>query len=250
MKIDNEFSVHAPIDVAWRVLTDLEEVAPCMPGATLTGVDGDVYSGKVKVKVGPVVTEYAGTASFVERDDDAYRAVISAKGREARGSGNASATITAGLRSEGERTVVQIDTDLKISGKIAQFGSGAIKEVSQKLVGQFAQSLEQKLAEAAPPEPLPPAEPPPPAAPEPADAAATDAAPVEPAPVKAAPVEPAPAEPAPVAAAPAPRPVTTTASEPPPIDLLDVAGGAILKRLAPLVAILILVGIGIYLLVR
>jgi carbon monoxide dehydrogenase subunit G len=223
MKIDNEFSVHAPIDVAWRVLTDLEEVAPCMPGATLTGVDGDVYSGKVKVKVGPVVTEYAGTASFVERDDDAYRAVISAKGREARGSGNASATITAGLRSEGERTVVQIDTDLKISGKIAQFGSGAIKEVSQKLVGQFAQSLEQKLAEAAP---------------------------VEPTPAEPTPAEPAPAEPAPVAATPATPPVTTTPSEPPPIDLLDVAGGAILKRLAPLVAILILVGIGIFLLVR
>jgi carbon monoxide dehydrogenase subunit G len=223
MKIDNEFSVHAPIDVAWRVLTDLEEVAPCMPGATLTGVDGDVYSGKVKVKVGPVVTEYAGTASFVERDDDAYRAVISAKGREARGSGNASATITAGLRSEGERTVVQIDTDLKISGKIAQFGSGAIKEVSQKLVGQFAQSLEQKLAEAAPVEPPPPGPPPPPTP---------------------------PPEPAPVAATPATPPVTTTPSEPPPIDLLDVAGGAILKRLAPLVAILILVGIGIFLLVR
>jgi carbon monoxide dehydrogenase subunit G len=235
MKIDNEFSVHAPIDVAWRVLTDLEEVAPCMPGATLTGVDGDVYSGKVKVKVGPVVTEYAGTASFVERDDDAYRAVISAKGREARGSGNASATITAGLRSEGERTVVQIDTDLKISGKIAQFGSGAIKEVSHKLVGQFAQSLEQKLAEAAPAEPAP-----------------AEAAPAEPTPAPAPPpvTTTAPATPPVTTTASAPPPVTTTASEPPPIDLLDVAGGAILKRLAPLVAILILVGIGIFLLVR
>ena len=134
MKISNEFTVHTPIDRAWRVLTDLEGIAPCMPGAQLTGVEGDVYKGKVKVKVGPVVSEFAGTARFAERDDAAYRGVIDAKGRDARSAGNASALVTAVLRAEGESTTVTVDTDLKISGKLAQFGSGMIKEVSGKLL--------------------------------------------------------------------------------------------------------------------
>lgn len=146
MKIANEFTVHAPIDRAWAVLTDLEGIAPCLPGAQLTGVDGDVYRGKVKVKVGPVVSEFAGTARFAEKDDAAYRAVIDAKGRDARSAGNAAAMITAQLRPEGDRTAVNVDTDLKISGKLAQFGSGMIKEVSQKLLGQFVTSLEAKIA--------------------------------------------------------------------------------------------------------
>src|SRR5690242_8939495 len=136
MKIANEFTVHAPIERAWAVLTDLEGIAPCLPGAQLTGVDGDVYRGKVKVKVGPVVSEFTGTARFAEKDDAAYRAVIDAKGRDARSAGNAAAMITAQLRPEGDRTAVNVDTDLKISGKLAQFGSGVIREVSQKLLGQ------------------------------------------------------------------------------------------------------------------
>jgi carbon monoxide dehydrogenase subunit G len=146
MKIANEFTVHVPIDQAWRVLTDLEGIAPCLPGAQLTGVDGDVYKGKVKVKVGPVISEFAGTAQFAEKDDTAYRGVIDAKGRDARSAGNAAAMITAQLRPEGDSTVVSVDTDLKISGKLAQFGSGMIKEVSQKLLGQFVASLEAKIA--------------------------------------------------------------------------------------------------------
>ncbi|MGJ6967280.1 SRPBCC domain-containing protein [Streptosporangium sp. G11] len=146
MKIDNEFTVSVPIDQAWAVLTDLEGIAPCMPGAQLTGVDGDVYSGKVKIKVGPVVSEYAGTARFVEKDDADHRAVIDAKGRDSRGAGNASAVITARLRADGTRTVVTVDTDLKISGKIAQFGNGMIKEISGKLLGQFVDCLEGKLS--------------------------------------------------------------------------------------------------------
>jgi carbon monoxide dehydrogenase subunit G len=146
MKIANEFTVHVPIDVAWKVLTDLEGIAPCLPGAQLTGVDGDVYQGKVKVKVGPVISEFAGTARFAEKDDDAYRGVIDAKGRDARSAGNAAALITAQLRPDGDSTVVNVDTDLKISGKLAQFGSGMIKEVSQKLLGQFVASLEAKIA--------------------------------------------------------------------------------------------------------
>jgi carbon monoxide dehydrogenase subunit G len=146
MKIENEFTVHAPIDQAWLVLTDLEGIAPCLPGAQLTGRDGDVYQGKVKIKVGPVISEFAGTARFVEKDDDAYRAVIDAKGRDSRSAGNATAIITATLLSKGDSTVVSVDTDMKISGKLAQFGSGMIKEVSQKALGQFVVALEAKIA--------------------------------------------------------------------------------------------------------
>ena len=146
MKITNEFTVHTSIDQAWAVLTDLAGIAPCLPGAQLTGVDGDVYRGKVKVKVGPVISEFAGTARFVERDDAGHRAVIDAKGRDPRSAGNAAALITAELRPEGDATVVTVDTDLKISGKLAQFGSGMISEVSGKLLGQFVESLEAKIA--------------------------------------------------------------------------------------------------------
>ncbi|WP_433795081.1 SRPBCC family protein [Actinoplanes sp. CA-252034] len=147
MKITNEFTVQIPVDEAWKVLTDLEGIAPCMPGARLTGVEGDVYQGKVKVKVGPVISEFAGTARFTAKDDSAYRAVIDAKGRDARSAGNASATVSASLTPEGPTaTKVSVDTDLKISGKLAQFGSGMIKEVSSKLLAQFVANLESKLA--------------------------------------------------------------------------------------------------------
>jgi carbon monoxide dehydrogenase subunit G len=160
MKIDNEFTVSAPIDHAWAVLTDLEGIAPCMPGAVLTGREGETFQGKVKIKVGPVTSEYAGSASFVEKDDAAHHAVIDAKGRDSRGAGNASALITADLTAEGGATKVTVSTDLKITGKIAQFGSGMIQEVSRKLLGQFVDCLETKLAGSAPaavaaPEPAP-----------------------------------------------------------------------------------------------
>ncbi|MCY1138239.1 SRPBCC domain-containing protein [Actinoplanes sp. Pm04-4] len=146
MKITNEFTVHTPIDRAWAALTDLPGIAPCLPGAQLTGVDGDVYNGKVKVKVGPVISDFTGTARFTEKDDDSYRAVIDAKGRDSRAGGNAAALITAALTAEGDSTLVTVDTDLKISGKLAQFGSGMIKEISNKLLAQFVTNLEAKLA--------------------------------------------------------------------------------------------------------
>jgi hypothetical protein len=146
MKIDNEFTVSVPVDRAWAVLTDLEGIAPCLPGAQLTGVDGDVYTGKVKIKVGPVTAEYAGTARFVEKDEAAHHAVINATGRDSRGAGNAAAVITAALRADGPQTVVSVDTDLKITGKIAQFGSGVIQDVSTKLLAEFVACLEAKLA--------------------------------------------------------------------------------------------------------
>ena len=145
MKLDNEFTVGVPVSQAWAVLTDLELIAPCMPGAALTGVTDGVYTGKVKIKVGPVSAEYAGTAQFTEKDDTTYRAVINARGRDSRGNGNATAVISAYLRADGDRTVVSVTTDLTIAGRIAQFGSGMIKEVSAKLLGQFVTCLEGRL---------------------------------------------------------------------------------------------------------
>ncbi len=146
MKIANEFTVSAPVEDAWDVLTDLEQVIPLMPGATMTGRDGDDVLGKVKVKVGPVTSEFSGKVHFVEQDRDAHRAVIDAKGKEARGTGNAAATVTAQLHEDGDHTRVTVDTDLKIVGKLAQFGSGMLQQVSEKLLGQFVESLEAKLA--------------------------------------------------------------------------------------------------------
>ena len=146
MKIDNEFTVQAPIDQVWALFTDVEALAPCMPGAQLTGVEGDVYSGKVKVKVGPVVAAYKGTARFVERDDQAHRAVVEASGRADRGAGNASAQVTVELSEAEGGTDVTVETDLKISGKLAQLGGGMIKDVSERLLGQFVERAEEKLA--------------------------------------------------------------------------------------------------------
>jgi uncharacterized protein len=146
MKITNQFTVSAPIEQAWDVLCDLEQVIPLMPGAQLTGHEGDDYLGKVKVKVGPVTSEFSGKVRFVEQDRDQHRAVIDAKGKESRGTGNAAATVTARLDEDGERTSVSVDTDLKIVGKLAQFGSGMLQQVSEKLLGQFVESLEAKLA--------------------------------------------------------------------------------------------------------
>jgi carbon monoxide dehydrogenase subunit G len=233
MKISNEFTVHTPIDRAWRLLTDLEGIAPCMPGAQLTGVDGDVYQGKVKVKVGPVVSEFAGTARFAERDDAAYRGVIDAKGRDARSAGNASALVTAVLRPAGESTTVSVDTDLKISGKLAQFGSGMIKEVSGKLLAQFVTNLEAKLA--AEDTGLTPTDDP--AETEPPD----DRAPDQQTAVAAPTASPAAVETAPATAV-APVPVSPGPAVPEPLDLLGLAGGSIYKRLLPVAAGVVVVG--------
>ena len=164
MKIANEFTVSAPIEKAWDVLTDLEQVIPLMPGAQMTGRDGDDVSGKVKVKVGPVTSEFAGKVRFVEQNRDEHRAVIDAKGKEARGTGNAAATVTAQLHEAGDHTRVTVDTDLRIVGKLAQFGSGMLQQVSEKLLGQFVESLEAKLTATTPgtptPAPTPQAQPP------------------------------------------------------------------------------------------
>jgi uncharacterized protein len=196
MKITNEFTVNAPIEQAWEVLTDLEQVVPLMPGAQMVGWEGDDFLGKMKVKVGPVTSEFTGKANFVERDEEHHRAVMNGSGRDSRGSGNAAATITTQLHEDGDKTRVTVHTDLKIVGKLAQFGSGMLQQVSEKLLGQFVVSLEAKLAKGN----------------------SADAEPV---------VEPD-------SQAARPQPVAESAPE--PLDLVGLVGPAMIKKYAPAIA--------------
>ena len=200
LKLDNEFTVGVPVGQAWDVLTDLELIAPCMPGAVLTGVTDGVYTGKVKIKVGPVTAEYAGTARFTEKDAGTHRAVIDARGRDSRGNGNATAVISAQLRPDGDHTTVTVTTDLTIAGRIAQFGSGMIKEVSTKLLGQFVDCLETTVLAGGAPEPAPATE-------KPAETPSS-----------------------------APRKIDSPEAK--PVDLLDTAGSSVAKRAAPVLAVI------------
>lgn len=127
------------------MLTDIPAIAPCLPGARLTGQDGDTFEGTMKIKVGPVTAEYKGTATILEQDEATHNVVLTAKGRDSRGSGNASADITAKMTADGDGTKVSLVTDLKVAGKIAQFGRGVMADVSKKLLGQFADCIEAKL---------------------------------------------------------------------------------------------------------
>jgi uncharacterized protein len=208
MKIANEFTVNVPIERAWDVLSDLEQVVPLMPGAQLVGRDGDDFLGKVKIKVGPVTSEFSGRAHFVERDRDRHRAVIDGRGKEQRGTGNAAATVTTQLHDAGDRTRVTVDTELKVVGKLAQFGSGMLQQVSEKLLGEFVDSLETKLA-----------------------ASGNSGGPSEAADALAAAAGSAP-----------------VGAEPAPIDLLELAGGGVLKKYGPVavatLVVLLLVVVG------
>lgn len=146
MELNNEFRVAVPAAKTWEVLTDVERVAPCLPGATLLSVDGDDFTGAVKVKVGPITVSYQGDATFQEKDVAAQRVVLKANGKETRGNGTASAIVTAQLKDEGaEGTLVVVTTDLAISGKAAQFGRGVLADVAGSLIDQFARSLEAEL---------------------------------------------------------------------------------------------------------
>jgi len=142
MELNHEFTVAAPIGRAWAVLTNIEEIAPCMPGAELTEVDGDTYHGLVKIKVGPITAQYQGTALLTEKDESAHRVVMKASGRDARGQGNAAALVTATMTEQGDGTLVSIITDLTVSGRVAQFGRGVMHDVSAKLLQQFVDNLE------------------------------------------------------------------------------------------------------------
>lgn len=143
MELNNDFEVSAPIEKVWEVINDVELIAPCLPGAQLEEVENDEYRGFVKVKVGPITAQYKGVAKFVEKDDSKHRVVIRGEGRDTRGAGNAAADITASLEPTEEGTLVTVVTDLKITGKVAQFGRGVMADISKKLMGQFADNLSE-----------------------------------------------------------------------------------------------------------
>src|SRR4051812_18937934 len=146
MQLEHQFGVPVPMAKAWDVLLDVERIAPCMPGATVDSFDGETIEGRVKVKVGPIQVTYSGTARFTDKDEAARRAVIEASAKEARGSGTATATITAQLQDDGgSATNVTVTTDLAITGKPAQFGRGVMEEVGNKLLGRFADCLADPL---------------------------------------------------------------------------------------------------------
>lgn len=214
MELHHEFTVPVPAADAWRILTDLERLAPCLPGAQLTEVEGEIYRGQVKVKVGPIVAQFKGQASFVSRDDDAYTASLKAEGRDTGGKGNASATITAKLVSTGPSSATcTVDTDLNITGKVAQFGRGALADVSDKLLLQFVDNLNALIA---------------------SGSAATPSAPNN------ASTQPGlstqSATPASPTSTPEVRKIESS-DDVAPLDLLDAAGGTIAKRLVPVVVI-------------
>ncbi len=152
MDLSNEIEVNAGVEEVWAAFNDPERIAPCLPGAQLQEIEGDDMRGLVKVKVGPITAQYKGTATYQERDKDNWRIVIKGDGRGS--SGNASALITANLDPlAADKTKVSVDTDLAITGKVAQFGRGAIADVSTKLMGQFADNLEALIEDGGAEEP-------------------------------------------------------------------------------------------------
>jgi carbon monoxide dehydrogenase subunit G len=145
VEINDSFRVDLPVEETWRVLMDIERIAPCLPGAQLQEIAGDEFRGVVKVKVGPITAQYKGAAYFESRDDATHVAVIKGSGRDTRGQGNASATITMRLAADGAGTAVSVETDLAITGKVAQFGRGVMADVSAKLLAQFVANLERDV---------------------------------------------------------------------------------------------------------
>ncbi|MGH3381012.1 MAG: SRPBCC domain-containing protein [Actinoallomurus sp.] len=145
MELDHEFTVPVPVGQAWSVLLDIERIAPCMPGATLDSVDGDEFTGRLKVKLGAMTITYKGSARIASQDESAHTVSIEGTGKEARGSGTASATVQAQLHPEGERTRVTVHTKLNITGRPAQFGRNIMAEVGGKLIGRFADNLAAEI---------------------------------------------------------------------------------------------------------
>ena len=227
-KIVNEFTVNRPIDEAWPIICDIERIAPCLPGAQLEEVEGDVYRGKVKVKLGAVSVEFKGEARMAERDDESHHALLKAKGRDIGGRGNAEADIVADAESlSPTSTRCVVKADLHITGKVAQFGRGIMADVSKKLMDQFAANLNTMLDEQGPT----PSE----AAAEPAAASTLSAASnaAEPTATRGADADDASDEP------PTVRKINGPAAE--PVDLAGVAGPAVVKRLVPAVLALLLI---------
>ena len=230
MELSNEFRVNVPVDRAWAVLTDVERIAPCLPGAELQEVEGDEYRGVVKVKVGPITAQYKGAASFVELEAPT-RAVLRAEGRETRGQGGASARVTALLEPDGDATKVKVTTDLTITGKVAQFGRGVLADVSAKLLTQFVECLETTVIAAhEPPEATPAAAVADTAGEATGTGAGAGAAVTEPPDGEASDPDPA------VEATPTVRRIESAPKE--PVDLVGTAGAPVAKRVAPVLAVL------------
>jgi uncharacterized protein len=145
VKMENEFTVDAPVEQAWKTLLDLERITPCLPGAALEEESGDEYKGTMTIRLGPVTQKYNGTVSFEETDEESRRAVLKADGKDARGQGTASATITSTLSEEDGGTKVRVETDMHLTGRAAQFGRGVQQEVATKLINQFAECLEKEI---------------------------------------------------------------------------------------------------------
>ena len=203
MELNHHFTVNVPVAEAWKILTNVELIAPCLPGAQLQEVEGDTYRGVVKVKVGPIQAQFKGQASFLERNDVDHKAVLKGEGRDTGGKGNASALITAQLTSiSPTSTKVEVNTDLAVTGKVAQFGRGAMADISDKLLAQFSQNLNTLISEI------------------PTETAA----------------EPAAAEV--VQSTTSAEPVVRKIDSPEavPLNLLDAAGSTMLKRALPVVA--------------
>ena len=220
-QIVNEFTVNRPIDEAWPIICDLERIAPCMPGAQLDEIEGETHRGRVKVKLGAVATEFKGEAHFVERDDEAHTAKLVGKGRDTKGRGNASADISATAEAlSPTSTKCTVVADIHITGKIAQFGRGILGDVSKKLVDQFANNLNEMLDDQGP-------------------APAADDAPVATTESPSTDGATAAAGAAPTSdEAPKVRRIEGPAAE--PVDLADMAGPAIAKRVVPAVIALVL----------
>jgi len=220
VKLSNEFTVPAPADEAFAVLLDVERVAPCLPGASLAGGDGETFDGAMTIKLGPVTSRFEGTVRIVEADRAGHRAVLRAEARDARGSGTAAATITTSLRAAGGGTRVAVETDLQVSGPVAQFGRGVMQDVSAKLMRQFADCLASEMS----------------AAPTGVNGAAPEAGPeIEPEPEPTAAQAPAPDPTAPTNGGPqeSPRP------SPEVLDLGKAGREAVLKRALPVVGALV-----------
>jgi hypothetical protein len=210
MEINDSFRVSTPIEDTWKVLLDIERIAPLLPGAQLQEVEGDEYRGVVKVKVGPITAQYKGAAKLAEVDETNHRIVIDASGRDTRGQGNAKAMILVTMEDDGDGTAVSVRTDLSITGKVAQFGRGVLADVSSKLMKQFVDNLERDVL-----------------AGEPAGTSAATTAAAESGAAEGAPVQP------PAAVAEGPRRIESRPAE--PVHLLATAGAPVGKRLVPII---------------
>jgi uncharacterized protein len=229
IELDNSFTVPVPPEQAWDVLLDVETIAPCMPGASVTSVEGDEVQGQVKVKLGPLSLSYKGTAKFTEKDEASRTIVLEATGKETRGAGTASANVQASLKpgDAAGSTLVSIHTSLNVTGRPAQFGRSLLPEVSGKLIAQFATNLEAMITAD---NPAAPAE----AAAATAETAATETAATETAATETA--EAGVAE----AAAPAAAPVTVTApvvKQEESLDAFKFVVIPVLKRVIPVAAV-------------